>query len=39
MGGRVFLPSLQLLDVSGESAGLWRGFLLDFSEIKKTVFF
>lgn len=31
--------SLQLLDVSGESVRLWKGFLLDFSKIKATVFF
>lgn len=34
-----FLSSLQLLDVSGESAGLWRGFLLDCTEIKKPISF
>lgn len=38
MGGGVFVRPLQLLDVSGESAGLWRGFLLEFNEIKETVF-
>lgn len=36
--GGVLFALCRYVDVSGESAGLWRGFLLEFNEIKKTVF-